>query len=102
MARAVAFAALVLGNLALVLSSRSQSQTVVSTMGEKNDALLVVILVTLACLGLVLYVPFLQGLFSISAPTPQALATAAGCAFAAMIVFEVLKAAGNRRAQTMV
>ena len=94
-ARGVMFATLVLGNLALVFSSRSQNQSVVGTLVKKNDALLVVIGATLACLALVLYVPFLQELFQISAPTGQALATAAGGAFAAMVVFEILKAVGQ-------
>lgn len=91
-ARAVTFASLVLCNLALILSSRSQSQSVVGTLAQKNDALLVVLLATLFCLGLVLYVPFLQGLFSVEAPGAHLLATAAGSAFAALLVFEALKA----------
>jgi Ca2+-transporting ATPase len=95
-ARTITFATLVLGNLALVLSSRSQSQSVVSTLGSKNDALLVVIGATLFCLVLVFYVPFLQELFEVSAPSLAQLALAAGCAFAAMIVFEVLKAVNKR------
>jgi len=94
-ARGVTFATLVLGNLALVFSSRSQNQSVVGTLGNKNDALLVVICATLACLALVLYIPFLQALFQISAPSGQALATAAGGAFAAMVAFEILKVLGR-------
>ena len=90
-ARGVMFATLVLGNLALVFSSRSQHQSVVGTLVNKNDALLIVICATLACLALVLYVPFLQELFQVSAPTWHELAIAAGFAFAAMVVFELLK-----------
>jgi len=91
-ARAVMFATLVLGNLALVLSSRSQSQSALGTLRNRNDALLVVVVATLACLALVLYLPFLQQLFEVSALPIQSLAIAAGCAFAAMLVFEGLKA----------
>jgi len=91
-ARGAMFATLVLGNLALVFSSRSQHQGVVGALVNKNDALLVVIGAALACLALVLYVPFLQELFQVSAPTWQGLANAAGFAFAAMAGFEVLKA----------
>jgi len=68
---------------------------VVGTLVNKNDALLVVIGATLACLALVLYVPFLQELFQVSAPTGHALATAAGGAFVAMVIFEILKAVGQ-------
>ena len=94
-ARGITFATLVLGNLALVLSSRSQTQSVVGTLVNKNDALLIVIVSTLACLALVLYVPFLQELFQIAAPSGQGLATAAGGAFAAIVAFEALKVIGK-------
>ncbi|MCX6769408.1 MAG: cation-translocating P-type ATPase [Candidatus Micrarchaeota archaeon] len=99
-ARAMAFTSLVLGNLALILSSRSQAGTVVETLGSENKALWVVFGATLFFLALVLYSPFLQELFKLAPLSLGQLALCAMAAVAAIVVFEIAKVAkGMQRKQ---
>jgi len=90
-ARSMAFTTLVFGNLALVLSARSQSRTILETWNNENTALSVVFIITLFLLALVLYVPFLQGLFHLSALSIPQLALSGGCALAGIALFEIMK-----------
>lgn len=62
-ARALAFTTLIVANLALILSNRSWSRTIVGTLRSANAALWWVIGGAVFFLGLVLYVPFLRNLF---------------------------------------
>ena len=101
-ARAMAFTSLVLGNLALILSSRSQAGTVVETLGSENKALWVVMGVTLFFLALVLYVPFLQELFKLAPLSIGRLALCAMAAVAAMVVFEIAKVVKGMRGKQAV
>ena len=66
-ARTMAFASIVFGNLALILTNRSWSQTIVGTFRNRNNALAWIFGGALLALGLVLYVPLLRGLFLFSA-----------------------------------
>jgi len=61
--RGLAFATLVGGNLALVLSNRSWSRSLVATLREPNRAMAVILGVAAAALALTLYVPPLARLF---------------------------------------
>lgn len=90
-ARALAFTTLVLGNLALILTSRSQTGTVAETLGNENKALWVVFGATLSLLALVLYVPFLEGLFKLAPLDAPQLALCALAAIISMAAFEVAK-----------
>ena len=65
-ARALSFTTLIVANLALILTNRSWSRTISDTMRSPNSALWWVIGGTLFFLGMVLYVPFLRGLFHFS------------------------------------
>lgn len=62
-ARALTFAALVVANLSLVLTNRSQTRTILAMLHTRNLALWGIIAGALALLMLVLYVPFLRNLF---------------------------------------
>ena len=55
--RALGFATIVSGNLALILANRSRSQSIVATLGRPNPALWWIVLGTLAALGAVVYFP---------------------------------------------
>ena len=61
--RAMAFTTLLFGNLALILSNRSWSKTILETLRSPNPALWWILAVALIILGLVLYLPALQSLF---------------------------------------
>ena len=63
-ARALAFTTLIVANLALILSNRSWSRTILDTLRSANAALWWVLGGAVFFMGLVLYVPFLRNLFS--------------------------------------
>ena len=62
-ARTVTFAALVIANLGLILANGSRSSTILASLRTKNTALWYIVALTLVFLGIVIYVPFWQGLF---------------------------------------
>ncbi len=62
-ARALAFTAMVLASVGLILTSRSTSLSLLATIGRRNAALWWIVSGALAFLALVLYVPTLQELF---------------------------------------
>jgi Ca2+-transporting ATPase len=62
-ARGLAFAALVVANLALILTNRSWLRTIVATIREPNTALWWVVGGATAFLALTLYMPFFRDLF---------------------------------------
>jgi Ca2+-transporting ATPase len=90
-ARALAFATLVLANLALIFSNRSRSRTLLEALRAPNATLWIVTAVTLGFLALALYLPFLAGVFRF-APLPSAeLAAAFGLALASVSGSQMLK-----------
>ncbi len=66
-ARAMAFTALVLGNAALILSNRSQSRNILTTLRMPNRALWWIVGGALGGLAVVLYLPPMQHLFKFEA-----------------------------------
>lgn len=62
-ARAFTFATLVVANLGLILVNRSWSTLILASLKRPNPALWWVLGGAGLCLGLVLYIPFLRGLF---------------------------------------
>ena len=91
-ARAMAFVTLVLGNLGLVLTNRSNSGSAFRAMLRPNKALGLVVAVTLAALGLALGVPGLRDLFTFASLTVGQLGEAGGAALASVVVNDELKA----------
>jgi Ca2+-transporting ATPase len=55
--RALTFAAIVIGNLALIFAHRSRSQAILATLGRHNPVLWWITLATLIALGLAIYLP---------------------------------------------
>jgi Ca2+-transporting ATPase len=62
-ARAIAFVTLIISNLCLILTNRSWSRSIFAAFKKPNPALAWVLSGTLIFLGLVIYAPFLQGVF---------------------------------------
>ena len=91
-ARALAFATLVLGNLALIFTNRSWSRTIVGTLRSANPALWWVVGGTVAFLGLVISMPFSRELFRFSALHLGDWAVCFVAALCSILWFEVLKA----------
>ena len=65
-ARAIAFTTLVAGNLALIWSNLSDLSTVLERPGTRNPALWLVTLGTITTLSVILYVPYVRGIFEFS------------------------------------
>ena len=68
--RAVTFATIVVANLCLILTNRSWSDTIITSLRTPNRALAWVFAGTITCLLLVLYVPLLQDLFQFGTISP--------------------------------
>jgi Ca2+-transporting ATPase len=86
-ARGMAFAAVVIGNIGLILANRSRHATLVETLRRPNPALWWIIGGALLGLGLALYVPAMCEIFRVAPlSTPQLLASAAvaSASFAAL------------------
>jgi Ca2+-transporting ATPase len=95
-ARALAFSALVLGNLALIFSNRAGPRGLLASLWVPNRMLWGVTAFTLAMLALALYLPPLTGVLRM-APLPPGLFTVAlAAALASLLWFEVLKWAARR------
>jgi Ca2+-transporting ATPase len=98
-ARAMAFATIVLGNLGLILSNRSGSRTLLTTLRFPNPALWWVVGGTLVGLALVLYVPYLRDLFRFAALEAESLAICLAAAAAGLVWYEAYKVVHRRRAR---
>jgi Ca2+-transporting ATPase len=61
--RTLTFTTVVIANLCLILTNRSWSETLLTTIRTPNKAMLWVFAGTISCLGLVLFVPLLRDLF---------------------------------------
>jgi len=89
--RALAFAALIAGNLMLMLSSRSSTRPFFERHRTPNRSLRWIILITAVSLGLVLYAPALRPFFQFSAVRPMHLMEAVFAGAASLAWFEALK-----------
>jgi Ca2+-transporting ATPase len=89
--RAVAFAALIAGNLGLILTNRSWSRTILGSLRASNPALWLVVGGAAGTLALVLAVPVLRDLFRFErvGPADALLGVAAGAA--SILWFELFK-----------
>jgi Ca2+-transporting ATPase len=90
-ARSLAFTTLIVSNLAMILTNRSWTKTIVSTMKVPNPAIWWIIGGGAAFLALILYIPFLRQLFQFSYLHFEDLAIALLSGLASVIWFEFLK-----------
>jgi len=96
-ARAIAFTALVAGNLALIWANRSALRTAFEKGRVPNTALWLVTLGTMATLLAVLYVPGIRTVFEFSVLHPKDLLLSFAVGSISITWFEVLKLVGRRR-----
>ncbi len=89
--RALTFTTLVVANLCLILTNRSWTRTIVSMFRVPNGALWWVIGSGTVCLGLILYVPFLQRLFHFDSLGAMDLVICLSAAVVSVLWFEGLK-----------
>jgi len=97
-ARALTFCTLIIANLSLILTNRSWTRTIVSTLSSPNVALWWVLGGTAVFLGLVLYVPFLRALFRFSFLHPSDILICLAAGVCSIMWFEVLKIFNKKRA----
>jgi Ca2+-transporting ATPase len=90
-ARALTFTTLIIANLALILTDRSRTRTILATLRTPNKALWWIIAGATALLILVLYVPFLRDLFGFAALHPNDLSICLAAGLASIIWFEAIK-----------
>jgi Ca2+-transporting ATPase len=100
-ARGLTFAALVIANLALILTNRSWSRTILSMFREPNRALWWVVGGAAAFLTLVLTVPFLQDLFRFAPLHGYDLVVCLVAGAASVLWFETLKLVRRWLGRTM-
>ncbi len=91
--RALGFAAIVIGNLALILAYRSQRRPMLSTLAEPNVAFWWIVGGTLAALLAALYVPWAAELFRFAPLSPGDFAVAAAAGILGVAWYDVVKLA---------
>lgn len=96
-ARAMAFAAIVLGNLGLILANRSQTRSLFFTLRFPNRALYWVIGGTLAGLAIALYVPYISRLFRFAPLGAGEFTLCLVAAMAGLVWYEIYKLVRGRR-----
>ena len=95
-ARAFAFATLVVGNLALILSNRSATRSLWATLHTPNKTLWVVVGLAFALLLAALYVPWAVGVLRFAPLPAHELAAACGLGLLSVVWFEGIKWARRR------
>jgi len=88
-ARALGFAAIVFGNLAMILAYRSRDRLIAQSLRRPNPALWIIFAGTIAALATALYVPPVAGIFRFSTPSASDLALAACAGAAAVVVYDL-------------
>ncbi|MCL2359468.1 cation-translocating P-type ATPase [Candidatus Bathycorpusculum sp.] len=94
-ARTMAFATIVITNLALIITNRSWSQSIVGIFSRPNKAFWQILVLAIVALLLVIYVPPLAGLFAFSALSPLNLLVCFLAGFGSIVWFEIYKFTGN-------
>lgn len=89
--RAIAFSALVIGNIFLILTTLSSTRSFVSVFLEKNWAVAVILTTAMALLWAIISVPGLQALFGFEFPGYSHFLIAFAAAFALLLVLESIK-----------
>jgi Ca2+-transporting ATPase len=89
--RAIVFSALIVGNVFLILTSLSSTRSFISTVLEKNVALLTIVLIAITVLFLVLTVPSLQAIFSFEFPGFAHFIPAVASAGVMLVILEAIK-----------
>ena len=89
--RTLAFTTLIIANLGLILANCSHSRLVLATLRTPNAALWWVVGGTVLLLGLVLAVPVVRDLFTLSLLSPLELAVCLAAGIASLLWFEAVK-----------
>jgi Ca2+-transporting ATPase len=99
-ARALTFTTLIIANLGLILTNRSWSRTILSTLRSPNAALWWVLGGAAVFLGAVLYIPFLCNLFRLTTLHFIDLVICLSAGVVSIMWFEGLKMVNGRKRRT--
>ena len=94
--RGIGFSALVMGNLALIFTNRSWTQTIWQSVRSMNRSLWAITIGTTIALLLVLYVPLLRNLFHFTAVHASDVLIGVLAGFTGVLWFEAFKLANGR------
>ena len=94
--RTIAFSTLIIGNIFLILSNLSRTESFLHIFTERNPAVKIIIAATVLVLVLVISLPGLQILFSFHSPGYTHFLSALVGATVVLAVLEGIKFAGNR------
>jgi Ca2+-transporting ATPase len=94
-ARTLTFVTLIFANLGLILTNRSWSRTIVSSVRVPNRSLWYMVFGALVFLALALYVPFMRSVFKFTALHPTDLLICLGGGVVSIAWFEVFKFVRN-------
>ncbi len=92
----MAFTTLVLANIGLIMSNRSWSRPIITTLRSPNAAMWWVLAGAVFFLGLVIYVPPLRDLFKFEMLHAVDLLICLAAAFGSILWFEVFKVVSSR------
>jgi P-type Ca2+ transporter type 2C len=90
--RTMAFVTIVTGNLALILTNRSWTHTIVGTIRKRNNSFWWILGGAMLALGLVIYIPPLSGLFLFNPLQPINFLICLGTGAFSIVWFEIYKA----------
>jgi Ca2+-transporting ATPase len=89
--RAIAFSALIIGNIFLILTSLSKTRNFLLVIMERNTAVYTILLAAFSLLILTLYVPGLQELFKFANPGYHHFYISIACSLIMLIILETVK-----------
>jgi len=95
--RAIAFSALVLGNVFLILTNLSKTRNFIKVITERNWAVWILLSIAIVMLILIISVPFLQQLFNFEFPGIMHFVPSIFGAISILIILELVKFVKNKR-----
>lgn len=98
-ARAIAYSALIIGNIFMALSKLSKTRSVLHTIFNKNWQAKIILLVAFGFLGLILFVPSLTLLFKMQYPGTYHIQIAFAGALGMLLLLELIKLIRSKQTQ---
>lgn len=95
--RAIAFSALIIGNVFLILSSLSKTRDIIKVISEKNTTVWLIVPLALFVLTIIINIPVLRNLFSFEFPGHLHFVSSLIGAVCVLLIFEAWKYFNSKR-----
>ena len=95
--RAIAFSALIIGNIFLILTNLSKTRSVMAVIAERNTTIIIILLTAFILLQLVIFIPYFRELFNFEYPGFGHLIPAGIGALLMVSVLEIIKWVKRKR-----